>query len=34
MRRFLYFALIVFALVGAVAEIARGRRPILLSPAV
>jgi hypothetical protein len=33
MRRLIYVALVVLALSGALVEIARGRRPLLLSPA-
>jgi hypothetical protein len=33
MRRLVYLALLVLALVGAVVELARGRRPLLVSPA-
>jgi hypothetical protein len=33
MRRLIYLVLLVLALCGAVVELVRGRRPLLISPA-
>jgi hypothetical protein len=33
MRRLIYVALVVLAFGGAIVELARGRRPLLISPA-